>query len=787
MKIVKKIKAESHTIIVLVLLMFASLLFVNWISSMAFKNTYVELQEQYLSVQVKELIQTIETSLNFGKNIESYYGMEDLLAKTGEMGDENLEAAILNVEGEVLYSTLSDDGDARALLAALYSKDYQKKISEGKDIGENLQIIQVEAYRTMVFPLYKNESEFLGHMVITYQKDALLANLSKDEESNHIPFIIGIITVCAFLILLVVFAYGQDLDAQKKYLKLLPISTVMAGVLVFIVSLFLIYQNKYNELIHKNAVSSAELVCDSLNDLIEKGFEPSRLDDITSYINNKVLQNDAIGSISIVEPYYDSFEWEESESEDELVHLPIKGTNIRMEVSISGDYVKGKIQVMSMTFLALFVICLMITYELSFLASIVKGRMEKAKTQTQAQQYGNVSTFIRLFSFVAYTGIYTSMPYAAVIMKNWGATVFGLSRSISASLPLTVELLCVVLASMLIQKIHRKDTIRKIGILIFPFLILGNLACVNVSSPYILILLRAFCGIGFAFLKYWLNALVVAGSESAEGVSKNFGKLNGGLLGGITVGASLGAILAQAMGYQFNYYFTAIISAMILLMFLTCVPFKFLELQRAPVGPQVQKDKKDKESIFKDPVVVKTIIFGCIPLNIGLMYVVAFLPTYMDSVGQSALATSYAYLINGLAGVYLGSVLTNMLKKISLKMSVVVTFILCLAGILVLILDSGLGVIFVSAGLMGLFDGFGTPSVTSYFNNLPQVKRRDATSMLTLFNSAGNIVQILCPLLYNLLIQPKGQTQYLTIFGLCYILVPLVFLFFMKEKKVKQA
>ena len=180
-------------------------------------------------------------------------------------------------------------------------------------------------------------------------------------------------------------------------------------------------------------------------------------------------------------------------------------------------------------------------------------------------------------------------------------------------------------------------------------------ACTAASSPYVLIGLRAFCGIGFAFLKYWMNLLVAAGSRDAEGVRENCARLNGGLLGGITVGASLGAILAQAMGYQSNYYFTVLISVGVMAVMLLCVPFRFLDARRGPGEAAVRSEKKER--IFTNAAVLKVLLLGCVPLNIGLMYVVAFLPVYMDNAGQPALATSYAYLVNGLSGVYLGVVL----------------------------------------------------------------------------------------------------------------------------------
>ena len=82
-----------------------------------------------------------------------------------------------------------------------------------------------------------------------------------------------------------------------------------------------------------------------------------------------------------------------------------------------------------------------------------------------------------------------------------------------------------------------------------------------------------------------------------------------------------------------------------------------------------------------------------------------------------------------------------------------------------------------SAGIMGLFDGFGTPAITGFFTGLPAVQKADTASMLTVFNSVGSAVQIVCPMLYNLLIQPDGKTTYLLLFGIGYAVVTVLFFF----------
>lgn len=302
------------------------------------------------------------------------------------------------------------------------------------------------------------------------------------------------------------------------------------------------------------------------------------------------------------------------------------------------------------------------------------------------------------------------------------------------------------------------------------------------SGPYGLIAMRGITSLGFALFKYAMNSIVAAGSGDGTRLNSNYALLNAGLLGGITVGGSIGAIVAESMGYQMNYYFTAAIilagfAAGILLM-----PWGLLEREREAARGQAAAAGIRLGTVLKSPRVVMALILGAVPLNIGLMYVVAFLPVYMDNVGQSALAVSYAYLINGICGVYIGVSLVRLLKWLPQRLAVTVSMALGAVGILVLTVDHSLALVMVSAGVMGLFDGYGTPNVTGFFASLPEVKRMDGAQALTVFNVAGSAVQIICPLLYNVTVQADGKTTYLTILGLGFAAVAAALLVAAGEK-----
>ena len=159
------------------------------------------------------------------------------------------------------------------------------------------------------------------------------------------------------------------------------------------------------------------------------------------------------------------------------------------------------------------------------------------------------------------------------------------------------------------------------------------------------------------------------------------------------------------------------------------------------------------------------------------MYVVSFLPVYMGVIGQPAIATSYAYLINGLAGVYVGVAMIKLLKKLSVNRSVALSIFLGAGGILILLLGQNAFIVIISAAIMGLFDGFGTPTVTGYFTGVGNREHGDSAALLTIYASIGSAVQIICPILYGFVARPDGNLMPLGVFGIVFALFGVVFLF----------
>lgn len=713
-----------------------SLAFVLWISRMSYDNTAIELEEQYIRIQTEDVISGIETSIRYGKELTNFYGIENELSKITDVQKENIGVVLLDKEGTPFVDVFRDKESGKDMLKAALTF-----YSEKRTATQEYATFRQAGVSGQFFVVKDKKNDPCGYLFVLYNRNRLVAH--QDLVGELIPF--GIILVLVMILLIVI---TKNINVKK----FVPILILMLGLLAYILVLYVNFHSSYVDLVTSSATRTERYIQNTVDRLSSRGLPMERMESMNGYFESVAASNEAVGSIEV--------------------------SHGKVHASVNDAYLSSKIQNMTLSFGAIFVICLMIAYELTFARSIILERVLNKKNKgSKVRLNDGLAGMIRIFSFLLYTAIYTSMPYAAVLIRNNEVNVLTYANEVVAPFPLTLELIAVLIIMLVGQRIYSREKVLRLFIIALSVLIVGNTACFFASSVISLILLRAFCGMGFAFLKLFLNTVVALGSWTEESLKVNFANLNGGLLGGITVGSSLGSILAGSFGYFANYIFTAGLIFIVLIFGLFVIPWRSLEYGRSKIVDEEEATATSLITVFRNAKVRSAMLFTDIPLNIGLMYVVSFLPVYMGVIGQPALATSYAYLINGLAGVYIGVSMIKLLKKLSVNRAFALSIFLGAGGILILLLGQNAFIVIISAAIMGLFDGFGTPTLTGYFTGVGNREHGDSAALLTLYGSVGSAVQIVCPILYGFLARPDGNLMPIAVFGVIFALFGLKFLF----------
>lgn len=321
------------------------------------------------------------------------------------------------------------------------------------------------------------------------------------------------------------------------------------------------YQKKYREVMFESALGISKYVGDILNEMNENGVPYNKMNGLTEFLSEKLEALPLLWSINVVNVYADTNDSMQRKSEFGI-SIPIgnseKSTNMRINVEISKKYISEKMRDMLLIFAATFAIALIMIHELLKLPDNLFARFSEKFKKSEVLQVQSVPATLRIGAFIAYTGSYIAMPFSAILIRQWDLPLFGIPVAFLSSVPITAELLAVMLCSMLFIPIYKRIGLKTVFNASTMLSVCASLLCIFASNSIELIFLRFMSGIGFAGIKYTFNSIISHGALQQTDITNNLAFLNAGLLGGITCGASLGAVIASAVNIQTSYFIAGI-------------------------------------------------------------------------------------------------------------------------------------------------------------------------------------------------------------------------------------
>ena len=159
-------------------------------------------------------------------------------------------------------------------------------------------------------------------------------------------------------------------------------------------------------------------------------------------------------------------------------------------------------------------------------------------------------------------------------------------------------------------------------------------------------------------------------------------------------------------------------------------------------------------SIFRSASVWRTIGLVVIPQYFLLMIIVCLIPGRIQSEGMSGVVLTYANLLNGVIGLYIGERLYRLLQMF-IKNDLRLKSIMVITGAVTLfVMDIPVFpvvMILLAASLSGIIDGVGSPVSTDIFMGNAYVMRYlNDTEILMLYSVIGSAVMAVAPFLLEL-------------------------------------
>ena len=134
---------------------------------MVYEISCMEIKEQYFKFTAGNLAEKIETSVNLGMDMNYSYGMSDILNEAVSYDEDNMDAVLINTEGDIVEYTFKGEEKEAERLVPIYSP-YLRESLDGEE-----KITDIGDIRALIEPI--NVGDGYGYIIIMYGKDILFS------------------------------------------------------------------------------------------------------------------------------------------------------------------------------------------------------------------------------------------------------------------------------------------------------------------------------------------------------------------------------------------------------------------------------------------------------------------------------------------------------------------------------------------------------------------------------------------------------------------------------------
>ncbi|HBE76886.1 MAG TPA: hypothetical protein DDW65_03775, partial [Firmicutes bacterium] len=698
-------KTRITFITVAALLIIIVLGFTGGLNITSFKKSYTGSLVASYSVVGHEYVRKIEYAIAYGKPLDNFFGMQQLLEETkqGAQGIENIR--IISKEGRIIYSL-----EGKLIHRKLPAKFLEQIELNSKDAASNAYLSDHNQYHIFL-PIRDRRNDRIGSMELLF--DQALVN---SRTQLYIRQIIrySLILWCLALLVLTGAIYRFHIVSKEGEINPKLILTI------FVVVLGLtqvgygwinynVFQKLYTDVAREYTSKTAQIICNDINQVISKGVTYRDLYHIEGWLQRFITAAPEIERIDIRDArnhiLYSTRAVPGSNSVDSryLYNLPLNRdsyqTRASLRMILSRSYIHNKLTTIALDMLTILLTSFLFMFEVTLFCMI----FFKTPQNVQSAQSGTDIMLIRPLGFMFFFSAFMSLSFIPILMKNLYRPMFGLSQNVILGLPTSAELLCGAIATLMAGYCLERIGWKPAFLWGLGFFLLGSLLSGLAGNAATFIVARGTVGIGYGFclvsMLGFANSLPNPGSNN-EAVSF----FNAGTYAGINCGCASGAMLAERIGYSNIFYVAAAIAILSGIFAFLCL--KNRRIQGAGKKAGLNQSGRNVLGFFLNIKVATFFIFVVLPLATCTMFLDFFLPLYSRTVGVSTADLGRVFLLNGVAIVYLGPVVSKYAGKyLGVHKSVILTAVLFAVALLVFAGGGNFLAAFVSAFLLGVAVG----------------------------------------------------------------------------------
>lgn len=385
-----------------------------------------------------------------------------------------------------------------------------------------------------------------------------------------------------------------------------------------------------------------------------------------------------------------------------------------------------------------------------------------------------------MFAFVLSWAL--PLSFLPLKMRSLGTQLWGLPEDLVLALPISAEmgaaLMMAILAGRLADRVGWS----------WPFLTglalsaLGGVGAALAPDSASFVLARAVTGLGYGLAWMGLQAFVVQ-TCGAQRRGQALANLMAGILAGFIAGTAIGGILAEQFGRDPVLLATGLaVLAPLAVALVTMRPFLRVRAPQkatppaAADGPGVAATPGGWAPLLRSPEYMGVLMLSVVPFSIaqvGLLYFAV--PLHLDRIGAAAADAGRILMVYGVVVILLGPMLSRLIDRSRLKAPIVVAGGLVGGlGLTLLVADMGLAGIFLAAALLSLSSTLIEPARASLVLRLPAVHAAGPASALGLQRAADKLGQMVGPVAIAVMLPAADMMDRVAALGLGFAAASLV-------------
>lgn len=787
----------------------------------AFNNNITDSLISSYEVSGRECVRKIEYALRYGKTLPTFYGIEEHLSRVREDLPEIDEVRVVSTEGEILF-------DDEGLVGGLFIPRELKEISflDEDFMAAGSSHTSLNRQYHLFLPIKDRNNNLEGSLYLSFSQDVIVSitPFYTWQLAGYISLLALAGTVILFIIIRSVPFTLPTGEINKR--AFLTVTLLLMGLIQVIFGWlnFNLFRSGYMETAWHNSALISNIVQKDIESDVERGVSYDRLYNLEEYLDRITGAIPEIGTIQLSvrngELIYTT-----NGTESTNTKYPPRGPSMVykqllipddtsgravLQVHLSESFFTAKernIFLDSVTMLALSLI-LMVEIVI-FMIIMLRYQFEKRVASTLEPAGANFDiTIVRPLTLILAISVFLACSFIPLRMKELLEPLWGLSDSIIMGLPISAEILFAGLAAFLTGSlIDRRgwSAAFVLGVILFAAGLFFSYQAWNVLS---FIVARAVTGAGYGFTLMSLRTFI-SNRPSEKEKSEGFSSFISGLYAGFIIGVAIGAMLADRIG--FARVFLVSLAFCLLATFLIIYYLKLREIKadhprspyylgtwfsslfvhkEAAAGRAFVQEQQDVYTIPKkggkgitsflgNVPVLGFFLFALLPLTMCSMFLDYYFPVFAASQNISTSDVGRAFMLNGIAIVYLGPLLTSYTgKRLSMAMSILVSGLIIVVAFLLFYSFGSVAAAFVAVILLGVSESFGLVAQNSYFVGLKAVSSVGKGLALGYYDNIRNLGKMIGPMLFGGLMA-MGNTG-IGLIGL--ITLCLLFMFFLSTR-----